>query len=42
VDAAVRLAHRASSFLAQEPGETSDWDETLARVLALAATEDPL
>ncbi len=41
VDAAVRLAHRASSFLAQEPGETSDWDETLARVLALAAAEEP-
>jgi ATP synthase in type III secretion protein N len=40
VDAAVRLARSASSFLAQEPGETSDWDETLARVLALAG-EDP-
>lgn len=40
VDAAVRLAGRASSFLAQDPGETSDWDETLARVLALAGNDE--
>lgn len=41
LDAAVRLAARASSFLAQDHGETSDWDETLGRVLALGAEDGP-
>jgi ATP synthase in type III secretion protein N len=39
VDAAVRLQARAHPFLAQEDGETSDWDETLARVHALASED---
>jgi flagellar biosynthesis/type III secretory pathway ATPase len=39
VDAAVRLHARANTFLAQEDGETSDWDETLARVQALASED---
>lgn len=41
LDSAVRLAARASTFLAQDHGETSDWDETLRLVMALAAEDGP-